>query len=153
FKKAIELAPDWVTPKVNLGIAYLNDIDRPELIDSAVKVFTEVLEKEPDNPHAHFCLGIILHNRSLFNEARPHFEAVTRIDPNDAHAWYWAGKSRFDSFDSPESYDAYERALKLNPYLNAARYGIAYHRLTADDEKRKRQLLAEANAYKSSFSF
>ena len=51
--------------------------------------FEDILKKEPDNAHAHFGLGIIFRYQSKPDEAAPHFEAVTRIDPNDAASWYW----------------------------------------------------------------
>src|SRR5262249_14361714 len=130
----------WTPAKINLGIALLNAQGADQL-DRALKLFKEVLDKEPDNPHAHFCRGIILYHRNDLAEAGKHFEAVTKIDPNDAPSWYFRGKCIPNDSEAAEAKECYEKALKLNPYLNAARYALAHHRLLADDEKQKKQLL------------
>jgi Tfp pilus assembly protein PilF len=146
FEEATKFAPDWLPAKINLGIALFN-AQAPEQIDRALKIFDEVLQKEPDNPYAHFCTGIILYNRNQNPEALKHFEAVTKIDPNDAHAWYWRGKCIPDAEESKEAKEFYEKALKLNPYLNAARYSLAQHTLIEGD-KRKKELLEEHQTLK-----
>lgn len=145
FEKAVELAPDWTPAKINLGIALLNT-QRPENLDRAIDIFKRVLDQDPNNPYAHYCTGIIHQYRGNLAAAGPHFAAVTRIDPNDAHAWYFLGSSRSDSSDSEDSFRNFETALKLNPYLNSARYALAQHRITADNPARKQQLLEEFQA-------
>jgi tetratricopeptide (TPR) repeat protein len=145
FEEAMKLAPDWTPAKINLGIALLNS-QAPENLDRALKLFGEVIAKEPDNAHAHYCSGIIFFHKSSLPEAAKHFEEVNRIDPNDASAWYWRGRCVPDSPEAAEAMKYFEKALKLNPYLNAARYGIAQHRLLADNEIRKKQLLEDFEA-------
>jgi tetratricopeptide (TPR) repeat protein len=147
FEEAVRLAPDWIPARINLGIALLNT-QVPDNLDRALKLFKEVLEKEPDNPHAHFCTGIILHYRNNLAEAGKFFKTVTELDPNDAHAWFWRGKCVPNESEAAEAKEYYEKALKLNPYLNAARYSLAQHRLLAEDEKRKKALLDEFEALK-----
>lgn len=142
FEGAARLAPEWSPARINLAIALLNT-QAPENLDRSLKILDEVIAEDPVNLHAHFCSGIVLYNRARMPEARKHFEIVTRLDPNDAHAWYWRGQCVPDAYESPEALTCYEKALQLNPYLNAARYAIAQHRMVADDEKRKKQLLAE----------
>jgi hypothetical protein len=143
FEEAVRLAPEWTPAKINLGIALLNRHEKSENLDRALGLFREILDQEPNNPHAHYCTGIIHYHRAQLAAAAPHFEAVTRIDPNDAHAWYWRGRCVPDSSESAEALAFFEKALKLNPYLNAARYAIAQHRVTVNDEKRQKQLIDE----------
>ncbi|MCE9565070.1 MAG: FG-GAP-like repeat-containing protein [Planctomycetes bacterium] len=145
FEEASKFAPDWTAAKINLGIALLNT-QTPANLDRALAIFTEVLKQEPDNAHAQFCSGIILYHRNELTEAAKHFKAVTKIDPRDAQAWYMRGRCTPNSSESAEAKDFFEKALKLNPYLNAARYALANHRITAEDEARKAQLLAEFQA-------
>src|SRR6266568_4342770 len=90
FAQATKLAPDWLPGHINLGIALLNQAD-PEPIDLAIKEFEFVLSREPDNLHAHYCLGFILTYHRQFTDAIPHFERVTQLDPNDAGGWYQLG--------------------------------------------------------------
>ena len=144
FAEAIRLAPSWDPARINLGIALLNSAKKnPENLDRAKGIFEEILTREPENLHSHYCLGIILYFRNKPDEARTHFEAVTKIDPHDAYAWYFRGLSRSKPGESAESLDCFERALKLNPYLNAARYAICQHSQLFDDPKRKERLLEE----------
>lgn len=147
FEEAVKFAPDWSPAKINLGIALLNT-QAPDKLERAMKLFREVLDVEPNNPHANFCTGIILYHRAKFPEAGKYFKTVTEIDPTDAHAWYWRGKCVPDESESAEAKDYYEKALALNPYLNAARYALAQHKLLLDDEKRKKQLLDDFLALK-----
>ena len=89
---------------INLAIALLNDsgvkaeeakkagTSRPtDNFDESLELLAGVLEREPDNPHAHFCRGIILEQQGNLAEAHGHFKRVTEIDPTDAAAWYWMG--------------------------------------------------------------
>jgi tetratricopeptide (TPR) repeat protein len=145
FEEAMRLAPDWTPAQINLGIALLNT-EKPENLDRALDIFRQVRTREPNNPYAHYCTAIIHQYRGNLSEAAPHFERVTQIDPSDAHAWYFLGISRPDSAESAESYRCFEQALKLNPYLNAARYALAQHRITGDDPPRKKQLIEEFQA-------
>jgi tetratricopeptide (TPR) repeat protein len=141
FEEAVKLAPDWTPAKINLGIALLNT-QTSDNLDRALKLFSEVLEKEPENPYAHFCSGIIQLNRNKLPEALKHFEAVTRIDPNDAQAWCFRGKCTPNADESKEAKECFEKALKLNPYLTSARYMLAQHALIESPEL-KQKLLEE----------
>ena len=61
----------------------------PSNFDEALDLLAGVLERDPANPYAHFCRGIILEQQGRIDEAHQHFKKVTEIDPNDAAAWYW----------------------------------------------------------------
>src|SRR5262249_12341427 len=125
-------APNWLPGHVNLGIALFNTQDFNQ-IARAVDIFEKILEQDPENLHAHFCLGIIFGDRGSLEEAIHHFEAVARRDPTDAHTWFFLGKSQ-DQF-SPRARECYEKALQLNPYLLGAINNLAgIYRL--DDEKK-----------------
>ncbi len=138
FEEAVRLAPDcWMPGRINLGIALLNQKD-PPFLARAIQAFDEVLKQEPDNPYAHYCLGVIAEYQGHLTKAVPEFEAVTRIDPNDAHAWMHLGACVGQlNFNDPSARAAgYLRtALRLNPNLNEARYRLAQDPNTSDAEK------------------
>src|SRR5581483_10466674 len=60
----------------------------------------------------------------------------------DAHAWLNKGVTHPDGNDSAAAKACFEKALQLNPYLNAARYAVAQHPHDRD-QARTLQLLAE----------
>jgi tetratricopeptide (TPR) repeat protein len=153
FEEAGRAAPTWEPAKINLAIALLNsaalDTDHgEEKFDRAVALFQEILAKDPNNPYAHYGLGIIQMHRGKVAEALPHFEAVTRVDPNDAAAWYYRGMSTPDFGESAAALSYFEKALQLNPNLNPARYAIAQHNELSSNPERKKRLLREFETLK-----
>jgi Flp pilus assembly protein TadD len=144
FEEALKLAPDWTPAKINLGIALYNSDQAPATLDRAAEIFRQVLAAEPDNPYAHHNLGVIAKYRGDPQAAAPHFEAVTRLDPKDPHAWLFLAQCDANPQESPQARERFTKALALNPYLNAARYGLISHTATGPDERTR--LLTEFNA-------
>lgn len=132
FQECVAMAPNWRPGRVNLGIALLNTADEKNL-DRAVQIFRDILKEDPDDPYAHYCLGIILQYRKQPDEVAPHFEAVTRIDPSDASAWFKLGSSLPP--ESPRAKECYERAVELDPYLTAALHGLGLACMRTDPDK------------------
>jgi FG-GAP-like repeat/Tetratricopeptide repeat/ASPIC and UnbV len=129
FETVVALAPNWTPGRINLGIALLNTAKDPKdaNLARARKLFDQVLSQEPDNPYAHYGLGMIAQYQNHLEEAAPRFEKVTQLDPNDAHAWYFLAESHPQGKDSAAARECLRRALQLNPYLNTARYALAIH--------------------------
>lgn len=134
FEEVVRQAPDWLPGQINLGIALLNKRGAPD-VQRAVDIFHGVLRREPDNPYAHFCLGIIFRDQAKTADAVFHFEAVTRIDPRDAAAWYWLGNTLPDD-EGQRILQCFEQAHELNPYLKGAIYGLAMQYRATDPKKR-----------------
>src|SRR5260370_29857994 len=144
FEEAVKLDPDWLPGQINLGIALLNTAEADNL-EKSIQIFRRVLEKDPDSPHAHYCLGIIYLYLNRRVEAAAEFETGARLDPNGADAWLHRGLSHAEKDDAPEAKRYYRKALDLNPYLNAARHALAQHGFEHDDKKSK-DLLDEHKA-------
>jgi tetratricopeptide (TPR) repeat protein len=147
FREVQARAPGWIPGSINLAIALLNDtgvkVEQAKKaggdaalgnFDEALNLLASVLEREPENPHAHFCRGIILEQQGRLAEAHKHFLRVTEIDPNDATGWYWAGSTLTDR-DNPtqpagpnqakEQIAFFVKALERNPYMTPALYKMA----------------------------
>ena len=90
FEKVVQLAPDWITGRLNLGIALLNTQKNKDLL-RAEEEFKWVIERTPDNPYAHYALGMLFRHLSLFDDAIEQFQKVLKIDPEDADAHYQVG--------------------------------------------------------------
>ena len=151
LEEAEKRAPSWVPARINLGIALLNESHTfssdqkkaREVLDRAQKLFKEVLTKVLENPYALYCSGIIHYYRGERAQALPFFKEVTRVDPNDAHAWFFLGLSQENYDDSPVSLECFQKALNLNPYLNQCRYRLAQHSSLFEDNKKRRKLFDE----------
>jgi tetratricopeptide (TPR) repeat protein len=153
FREAHQRAPGWIAGSINLAIALLNDSgvkaeeakktgDAPpaDNFDEALELLAGVLEREPDNLHAHFCRGLILEQRGNFALAHSHFKRVTEIDPADAAAWYRLACTIPETGDATKGGEAglasikerakqeivfLKKSLELNPYLTPAVYRFA----------------------------
>jgi Tfp pilus assembly protein PilF len=145
FEEATRLAPDWLPAKINLGIALFNQNADPAKKARAQKLFHEVLDRDPDNKHAHYCLGIILLDLARIAEAHEHFAAVNRLDPDDPHTWYNLGRTHPAGPRSPQAQECFEQALRRDPYLNSARYQLSQC-LQDTDPQRAKQLDEEFEA-------
>jgi tetratricopeptide (TPR) repeat protein len=163
FRRVHELAPGWIPGSINLAIALLNDtgvkVDAakkaggappPDNFDDALNLLAGVLERDPKNPHAHFCRGIILEQQGNLSEAHHHFKRVTEIDPNDAAAWYWMGATLTDPANpnnpaapalAKGQIELFGKALALNPYLTPAIYRLAFAYRYAGEAAKQKQLL------------
>jgi hypothetical protein len=142
FEEVVRLAPDWQPGRINLGIALLNTAS-PENLKKATAVLREVLTKEPNNPYAHYCLGIILRYTKDADQALKHLEEVTRIDPNDAYAW--ALLASVLPPGSERATECYRKAVRLDANLRMAVYGLSMA-LRSRDDKEAAKLLEESQA-------
>ena len=60
--------------------------------DEALDLLAGVLARDPRNPYAHFCRGIILEQQGRIVEAHQHFKNVTEIDPQRRRGLVLDGK-------------------------------------------------------------
>jgi len=150
FAEAVRLAPDWLPAQINLGIAMFNqqpsgDKTLTQHVESAKDIFRSVLQRDPDNPYAHYCLGILDLYVGRRAEAYEHFAVVNRVDPNDAHTWLRLGATHPDGEYSAAARECFEKALKIDPYLHEARYRLSMI-LRETDPARQATLLNELEA-------
>ncbi len=160
FRTVHKLAPGWIPGSINLAIALLNDagVQAEEAkkaggaaplsnFDAALELLAGVLDRDPDNPYAHYSRGIILEQDGKILEAHRHFRRVTEIDPTNASAWYWLASTVTDPNDparppGPEQAKdqivLLNKAIELNPYLTPALYKLAVaYRMAGQPAKQK----------------
>ena len=144
FAEAERLMPGWRPARLNRAIALYNAADGPgaAVLDEATAVFRDLAAADPSDAHAHYNLGVIQKYRGEYAEARAHFQRVVELDPTDAHAWLFLGVCDPESGTSDDSFRCFETALRLNPYLNQARYRYAQHSRLSNDPARKDAELA-----------
>ena len=139
FAEAERLAPGWRPARLNRAIALYNAADGAgaPVLDEATSIFRALVAEDPSDAHAHYNLGVIQKYRGEYREAQARFKRVAELDPADAHAWLFLGASDPDSATSEESLRCFETALRLNPYLNQARYRVATHLVLLSDPARR----------------
>lgn len=105
FKNARQLDPTLTSAQLYLAAAYANQYipgaPSPENLrnaQSAIDVYKQILEKDPNNLAAIDGIGSLLYNMggTPFNEselieARSYHEKHIQISPNDPEPYYWVG--------------------------------------------------------------
>lgn len=122
WEELLALAPDWVTARINLGIASLNKEGGEE---PAVGIFERVLEEDPDSPWAHFCLGLLLARKNMPERALEHYRAVLEVDPTDPDTHFRIGSLLRELGQDEQAVQALETALGHQPLLLGARYELS----------------------------
>ncbi len=171
FGEVHQKAPGWVPGAINLAIALLNQggeaearaketgqgvvpVEAKKNFEVAHQLLTEVIARQPRNPHALYSRGIILMNGGSFLEANADFRAVTEIDPFDANAWLERGVTLTDPDASvgvigpkskllPELISYYRKALELNPGLTTAMYKLSQVQGYAGDKAQQTKLYTQ----------
>lgn len=83
YARALDLAPDWLEARINLG-ATLYQLGR---MDEAEEHFRLALEHDAQNSTLHFNLGCVLDEQGRFNDAITHLKRAVDLAPAyaDAH--------------------------------------------------------------------
>jgi len=137
FEKVAALAPNWPLGRLNYGIALLNSQTDPAGAERELKW---VIERQPDNPYAHYALGMLLLHQGRDQEAEALFRETLRIDPEDADAHYQLGVLIQD--EDPEAARRHlEKTLEKIPHHESASYNLAMMLRRSGDAERSRDML------------
>lgn len=77
FLKALQITPFNVDVLFNLGYVY----EQTGESEKALKTYSQVLGYAPDSLDAHFRIANLYQGKGQCNEAKPHFDAIIRINP------------------------------------------------------------------------
>ena len=126
WRSSDEMADVWVQ------VLTRSEADRAVLqqhID--VKMLTEdavgcevLLQREPNHVPLRNDAALIYMRLGKPAQALPHFEAVTRLDPQSASAWYNEGVALEAVGSKADAANRYERALRLKPDYAAAHINL-----------------------------
>ncbi len=149
FMEVQKLAPDWAAARFNLGLAYLNMIGESdpekrlgptrEMIDAATTVFEALLEEDPGNLRAHFCLGMLQAYLGEPEQSLAHFQQVYDKDPDDRYVAFCYAKGVYKLGRYEESVPILERIVQRDPgFVSGVHFLLqAYSRTKRRDEAKK----------------
>jgi tetratricopeptide (TPR) repeat protein len=105
----------------NMGL----DAANADNLDEAVRLWTESLKYQPDNPGTRFNLGVALLTQKKYALAEEQLREATRLNPQDYQAFEQLGKSLEAQDSLVEAKRAYEFATNINPNFEPALAGRA----------------------------
>ena len=94
-------------------------------LQSAEKLYNEVLSQFPGSPEAHCNLGILLHGTGNLETAAEHLQRAVVLNPNLAPAWNNLGVVLRKLHRVPEAVRALSRALQISPQSSGAHHNLA----------------------------
>jgi len=127
LRTAVEKNPGLLSAQMALGDLYQSVLQRP---DDAITCYRAVIEHAPEDPTAHYALGLALRGQGIFEAAETHLRAATRLDPGNplppnALAELEVTRERYD--EALATYDAITAAHPnfLSAYSGRARIYLA----------------------------
>jgi adenylate cyclase len=108
-----EYAPAWA------GLATLHALlyewwgSKDEDLREADRASRIAMELAPELADAHLARAYTLSNLRRYEQAKPHFEAAARINPNLFDAYYYYGRAAFAAGDIDKSIEVWGKAAKV----------------------------------------
>ena len=121
FTRALELDPDYSQAYAGLGWAYIFDYfnrwsDNPDnSLQLAKHNAEQAIEKDPNEPLAHFVAALAAMLRKDLDRANSEAEMRLSLNPNFAFAYNSLGSIRTYSGQPLEAIAMIERAMRLDP--------------------------------------
>jgi adenylate cyclase len=117
FERAIALdagyAPAWAGLATVHALTYEWFSSTDDDLHAADRASRIAMELAPGLADAQLARGYTLSNLRRYDEARPHFEAATQINPNLFDAYYYYGRAAFAAGDIEKSIEVWRRAAEV----------------------------------------
>jgi len=132
YARALELDPDLVPARLNLGVALLAQGSA----DAAADSLSAIVAVHPRHARAWYNLGNAERARGRHDRAAQAYERAAALDPGQALAHNNLGALRLEGGDAAGALAAFERAIAADPTLAAAQRnrGLALAALGRDEE-------------------
>jgi tetratricopeptide (TPR) repeat protein len=144
YQKAIDKNPIALNLHYRMGRAILLQSHDPAALEKAREQFEAELKLNPIDAVAEFQIAQIYQNEQKSSEAADHYEKALAIAPNFAEALVALGKMRIEAKQHAEAVALLERAVRVQPTLEAAHYNlmIAYRDSgkTKEAQREKKEL-------------
>ena len=120
YRRVLDLAPDWIDARINLGVA-LYQMAR---LDEAHAEFLAAVELDPSNGIARYNLGCVLEELGKVDEAIGHLRRAARAMPGHSDVFFnlaLAYEKRGERRLAREQWMLYLRAAPNGPWASQAR--------------------------------
>ena len=125
YKKAIEVAPDYVAAYTGLGDLYLTQGDYIR----ARRCYEKAIESDSSFGDAHYGLGLVFSKQGPVSSAVEEFEKVTEVAPGHAGAYSNLGLVYLARGRLSQAIEACTRAISIDPGLSHAHLSLGLVRL------------------------
>jgi tetratricopeptide (TPR) repeat protein len=130
FEKAVELYPEYLAARNDLGAQYL----KLKRLDEAEKHFEIVIAKDPKNFNAKFNMGLVTIERRDYRTAIDQLNEAIAIDSSRPVARLWIGIAELELGDLPNAEADLTKALVMGgSECVAAHYHLARAYVTRGD--------------------
>ncbi|MBA3649070.1 MAG: tetratricopeptide repeat protein [Chitinophagales bacterium] len=130
FKKSIVIQPGFITPWLNIGVAYVR-LDSTEKAEAA---WNKARAIDPDDGNLkeydkylanyHYKKGMTEGTSQNFDASITEFLTAVRYAPNDAEGWYNLGGAYFSKKEYEKAKQCWQKTLFLNPQHAQALAGM-----------------------------
>ena len=93
----------------------------------SIQLYTEILEKNPDDYRAYKNRGLAKANLDQYEEAIENYDKAIEKNPNDSEAYFYRGLAKVNLGEYEEAIENYDKAIEKNPNDSEAYFyrGIA----------------------------
>jgi len=120
FKKAVEYDPSFVTARLYLATAYMqqwipgaDSPDNNKMAQQAQDEFQKVLDQDPKNSNAVASIASIYLNQKKLDDAQQWYEKLAAVDPKNATAFYSLGWIAWSKWYPADQKARVEMGMKL----------------------------------------
>jgi Tfp pilus assembly protein PilF len=139
FKRALQLAPDLLLARINLGIALFNIPD----LAAAQRELQAAATAAPNAPQPVYVLGLIAKTQNRPEEAIGYFQKVLRVDADDVGANVNLGQLYAQQRKYTEASAALRLAVAAEPYNATALYNLGTALIRAGQRDEGQKVIAQ----------
>jgi tetratricopeptide (TPR) repeat protein len=112
FKKAIELDPELISSRLDLGDLYLLGLRKPK---EAIETYRAAIVVDPNHPGARYALGTALAEMGAADKAMVELKEAARLAPDNPLPFAALGRLHASRKEFDKALGAFAAALKANP--------------------------------------
>ncbi len=114
-----------IKPENSLRLTYAKRLHEAQRFDEAINAIEDIRAVDPENIEALIVLGALHKDQAQYAEAIEIFREITYIDAKNAHAKYYQAEVYLAQKKPLWADKYYKDALKLDPTLGVAVFGLA----------------------------